>query len=202
MNYMIKRDGQESGPYSLDQMREMLVAGQIDEAVLFRRYGTTDWLAAVDLEEELAASVGEAATTLPSATRPPPVKFCGLTDWQQVGAVFACCAIGIAVYLIYGSVSGKFAENMRKSEERRASEEMDGQVRGKAASMGLQDGREIALEVAAGKMSKPLATHIQQLAAERLKQSGAERLSSLERHLWLYEYEQAFKRAYKREFAW
>jgi hypothetical protein len=67
MNYMIKRDGQESGPYSLDQMREMLAGGQIDEAVLFRRYGTTDWLAAVDLQDELA----EQSTKPVSAVAPP-----------------------------------------------------------------------------------------------------------------------------------
>lgn len=77
MNYMIKRNGQESGPYSVDQMREMLSAGQIDEAVLFRRYGTTDWLAAVDLQDELAEQSKKPVTVaappqLPAVVAAPP----------------------------------------------------------------------------------------------------------------------------------
>lgn len=71
MNYMIKRDGQESGPYSVDQMRQMRSAGQIDEAVLFRRYGTTDWLAAVDLEEELADVGAVVPPQLPAVVAAP-----------------------------------------------------------------------------------------------------------------------------------
>jgi len=52
---MIKQNGRESGPYPLETMREMWNAKQIDESVLFRRYGTTHWLAAVDLEEEISS---------------------------------------------------------------------------------------------------------------------------------------------------
>jgi hypothetical protein len=203
MTYMIKRDGQEAGPFTFEQMKEMRASGEVDDAALFRRYGTEHWLAAVDLEDELTS--GSTPPPLPS-TGAPSSKFLGLTDWQQVGVIMAFSALAIAAYVIYGFASGEFSENIRRADERRAAEkleeELEGAARAKAASSGLADGREIALAVASGKMARPLSVQIEKLAAERLKQSGADRLSVLEQQMWLYEYEGAFKRAYKREVAW
>lgn len=68
--YHVKDGGKITGPYEVDLVMTMIGDGRITGDALFRRYGTTDWLAAVDLAEEPAEAPEMRAV---KATPPPPV---------------------------------------------------------------------------------------------------------------------------------
>ncbi len=54
MKYHVKENGQVRGPFAPEELREMKAAREIDDSTMFRASGTEHWLAAVDMESELA----------------------------------------------------------------------------------------------------------------------------------------------------
>ncbi|MDL2231685.1 GYF domain-containing protein [Porphyromonadaceae bacterium OttesenSCG-928-L07] len=69
--YHASINGQQSGPYTLDQLKQMVVNGQFTSTTLVWKNGMGNWEPASNVQE-MAALFGSVPPPMPSAPTPPP----------------------------------------------------------------------------------------------------------------------------------
>lgn len=72
MTYTIRQDGKDSGPFTLERLREMRAEGSVGPLTMFRRAGGDVWLSYVDVQAELEAN-GEQIPPDEIEAVPPPL---------------------------------------------------------------------------------------------------------------------------------
>src|SRR4051812_2767968 len=82
-SYFLVLNGQQAGPFSIEQLTQMYREGRINGGVLAFTQGMTQWTPIKDI----AALAGLSAPLPPSGSVPPPVSAAGAAPASMVSAV-------------------------------------------------------------------------------------------------------------------
>lgn len=212
MKYQVKEAGQVRGPFEVAELREMIADGRVTSAALFRRVGWEDWIAACDLEDDIAT--GDCAPPAPVVSRPPPlpsstfpVKFFGLTTGQCIllafGVIVALLTINYAVN--HEEIARKMAQDKAAKKVQAAQEREESERRAqvwKVKELGRNIGRADGAEIGAAGGRKPSLDAIRLLCVSRAIANGIDKLDKERIAAFWSGYEAAFKDAYKGTADW
>jgi GYF domain 2 len=201
MTYMIKRGGQEAGPFSLERLREMHEARQIDDETMFRPYGSDHWLAAVDIEDALTGNAPPAPVQ--AASRIHEHAALGFAKAAKVWALTLGGLFAFGLILKLLGLSGQPSPEISAAQEKREKERQEyraevSRVIQLGGDLGAKDGGAVGR---AGDR-KPSLNEISLLCAKRATENGIEKLNDEQMQSFATAYISAFKRSYKSTADW
>jgi hypothetical protein len=115
MKYLIARDGQQIGEWTLDELRSMRAMGQARDTDYAWRPGMAEW---IPLGQAFAAEGGAAAPPPPQSWHParptvlggfPPPPPSSNLIWAILVTIFCCLPLGIPAIIFAAQVDSKYA---------------------------------------------------------------------------------------------
>ena len=196
MSYTIRQSGRDSGPFSLERLREMRGEGSIGPMTMFKRAGGDVWLSYVDVQAELDGD--PPPLPAPGAQAPPPA---GCAKTAKIFAVMigAMLALPVAAMLLAPRPSPeavKAREAQERAESARRAEVW------KAEELGGKFGRADGAEIGATGRRKPSLDEIRLLCVSRGVANGIDKMDKERIAAFWSGYEAAFKDAYKKAADW
>ncbi len=101
MYKIIGVDGKVYGPVSLEQLKEWIAQGRVNERSLIQPNGSAEWKPARDIVEiQPLLKPGVPASTLPSAALPPPIGAVAPSPAPKQGLAIASFVLGIVSFVL------------------------------------------------------------------------------------------------------
>lgn len=110
--YYLGKNGQQTGPFTVEQLQGMVAGGQLTAADLLWTEGMSEWKPASTLLPSLfpAQAGGPGVSPYPAAPAPSPIPTAKIPNylWQSIAVTLCCCLpFGIAAIVYAAQVNSK-----------------------------------------------------------------------------------------------